>query len=143
MTDGTDRSSGRRMTEERSSTERFSADILTRLRTEREVLIETRAGPDAPEHRTIIWVVVDEVDRVLIRSYRGAGARWYREAIGSGIAALIVDDASVPVRLESATDAERVTAASLELERKYAGDPATASMVRDEVLATTLELHPA
>ncbi len=41
-----------------------------------------------------------------------------------------------------ATDPERVTAYSAELERKYAGNRATPAMVADEVLETTLELLP-
>jgi len=36
-----------------------------------------------------------------------------------------------------------VAACSTELVRKYAGDPATPAMVADDVLETTLQLHPA
>ncbi|CAN5334739.1 hypothetical protein BH24CHL10_BH24CHL10_02130 [soil metagenome] len=119
----------------------FDADTLARLRDEQEVRIETR-GPEDEVHRTIIWVVVDAADRVLIRSYRGAGARWYREAVGTGTAELVIDEMTIKVRIEHAADPERVTACSAELERKYAGDPATPAMVADEVLETTLELLP-
>ena len=121
----------------------FAAGVLDRLRHEIEVEIETRPTADAPSHRTIIWVVVDARDRVLIRSYRGAGARWYREATSGTQAALVIGDEVVPVTVEHARDQERIRACSVELERKYAGDPATPAMVRDEVLDTTLELHPA
>jgi hypothetical protein len=121
----------------------FGADLLERLRHEIEVDIETRATADAPPHRTIIWVVVDAQDRVLIRSYRGPGARWYREATSGTPTALVVDGQLVPVAVENVRDEERIRACSAELERKYAGDPATPAMVRDEVLDTTLELHPA
>jgi hypothetical protein len=121
----------------------FGADLLERLRHEIEVDIETRPTADAPAHRTIIWVVVDAKDRVLIRSYRGAGARWYREATSGMPLALVVADEVVPVTAEHATDDDRVRACSEELERKYAGDPATPAMVREDVLETTLELHPA
>ena len=121
----------------------FCAELLERLRHEIEVEIETRPAADAPPHRTIIWVVVDAQDRVLIRSYRGAGARWYLEATTGTATALVVGDEVVPVSVELARDAERIRACSAELERKYAGDPATPAMVRDEVLDTTLELHPA
>ena len=122
---------------------RFNDGLLDRMRREIEVDIETRATADAPSHRTTIWVVVDAWDRVLIRSYRGAGARWYREAIGDASGALVIGDEVVPVAIEHARDDERIRACSAELERKYAGDPATPAMVRDEVLDTTLELHPA
>ena len=120
----------------------FGIDLLDRLRDQIEVDIETRASADAPPHRTIIWVVVDDRDRVLIRSYRGATARGYREATSGTQAALVVGDEVVPVTVAHAGDEERVRACSVELERKYAGDPATSAMVRDEVLATTLELLP-
>jgi hypothetical protein len=121
----------------------FDADTLARLRDEQEeVRIETR-GPEDEVHRTIIWVVVDAADRVLIRSYRGASARWYREAVATGTGELVViDEMTIKVRIEHATDPERVAACSTELERKYAGDPATPAMVADEVLETTLELLP-
>ena len=121
----------------------FGADLLERLRHEIEVDIETRATAEAQPHRTIIWVVVDAEDRVLIRSYRGAGARWYREATSGTPTALVIGDEVLPVTVEHARDEDRVQACSAELERKYAGDPATPAMVRDEVLETTLELRPA
>ena len=49
-------------------TDRFAPDVLGRFRDEEEVRIETSRGPDAPTHRTIIWIVVDDRDRVLVRS---------------------------------------------------------------------------
>jgi len=42
-----------------------------------------------------------------------------------------------------AGDPDSVARASAALSAKYAGDPATASMVRQEILATTLRLEPA
>lgn len=119
----------------------FGADVLERLRETVEVDIETRnAGGEA--HRATIWVVVDPSGRVLIRSWKGSGARWYREAVAVSEAALLFDDTTLPVRVEPATDAGRIEACSRELLAKYAGDPAARSMVRDEVLDTTLELSP-
>ena len=120
----------------------FSTDLLDRLRREIEVDIETRATAEAEPHRTIIWVVVDAENRVLIRSYRGAGARWYREATSGTPTALVIGSEVVPVKVEHARDQARIRACSAELGRKYAGDPATPAMVRDEVLDTTLELLP-
>jgi len=119
----------------------FDAGTLARLRDELEVRIETR-GSGGEVHRTIIWVVVDAADRVLIRSYRGSSARWYREVLATGTAALISGTETIPVRVEPATDPQRVGTCSEELERKYADDPATPAMIRDGVLATTLELRP-
>jgi hypothetical protein len=121
----------------------FAGPLLDRLREEIEVRIETRRSVDGPIHRTVIWVVVDGAGRVLARSWRGGRARWYREAVSGQDAALVMGDDRVPVVVERADDADRIAACSAELERKYAGDPATASMVRDEILDTTVELRPA
>jgi hypothetical protein len=121
-------------------TESFDGATLARLRDELEVEIETR-GTNG-DHRTIIWVVVDSSSRVLIRSYRGANARWFREAVAAGEAGLALDASRVAVRVELAVDADRVAACSAELERTYGGDPAVPAMVADDVLDTTLEFHP-
>jgi hypothetical protein len=122
-------------------TDRFDPAILDRLRRARRVHIETRAAADRPVHRTVIWIVVDERDRVLVRSYRGAGARWFREAIGAGPTAIVAGSLGVSVRVERAFDDDRIGSCSEALGVKYAGDPAARAMVRDEVLDTTLELH--
>jgi hypothetical protein len=121
---------------------RFAPPTLERLRDAREVEISTRGGADGPEHRTVIWVVVDDEGRVLVRSYRGPGARGYREALAGTGAALVVDGTPLPVGVLGAADPERVASCSTELLSKYAGDPAARAMVRDEVLGTTLELVP-
>jgi hypothetical protein len=42
-----------------------------------------------------------------------------------------------------ASDADSVARASAGLERKYAGDPAVGSMVREEILGTTLRIDAA
>jgi hypothetical protein len=116
-------------------------DLLERLRSTREVRIVTESAR-GEQHRTIIWVVVDARDRILARSYRGSGARWYREAMSGRPAALQIGSAIVPMRIEPAVDADRIAACSAALEEKYAGDPATPAMVRDEVLGTTVQLVP-
>jgi len=115
--------------------------LAPRLRDLHEVRIRTESKGGAP-HRTTIWVVVDERDRILVRSYRGAGARWYREARSGRPVALEVNGELHAVSVEPATDAERVAACSRGFEAKYAGDPAARAMVADEVLDTTLELTP-
>ena len=120
----------------------FSPEILDALRGAEEVDIETQAAPEAPVHRTIIWVMVDDHDRVLIRSVRGARGRWYREAVAHPDCTLVVGDVDVPVRAEAAADADRVAAASAQLAVKYAADPSLGSMLRADVLETTLELLP-
>ena len=119
----------------------FEADTIAALRDRREVRIETYR-PKGEPHRAIIWVVVDDAGRALIRSWRGASARWYREAVAAARAALTFDGRTLPVRVELASDAERIEACSRELLAKYGGGTTARSMVRDEILDTTLELHP-
>lgn len=120
---------------------RYEASDLGLLRDEDEVEIETTAGQEGPIHRAIIWVVVDDQDRVLIRSYRGPGARWFREITANPDSRVRVRGRALAVRAIPATDLERVSACSEGLRRKYAGDPAMHQMLRVH-LETTLELVP-
>ena len=117
----------------------FDASDLALLREEEEIEIETAAGEEGPTHRTIIWVVVDDQDRVLIRSYRGPGARWYREITAHPEAGVHVRGRALLVRAIPANDDDRVAACSEGLRQKYARDPAMPRMLRDH-LETTLEL---
>lgn len=119
----------------------FSADDLALLDRSEEVRIETRAAGRGA-HSTIIWVVVDAGD-VFIRSVRGARGRWYREAVANPAVALLVDGRRVTTTAIPASDPESVERASAALRRKYATDPALASMVREHTLETTLRLEPA
>jgi hypothetical protein len=107
----------------------------------REVEIETRRADDAPAHRTTIWAVVED-DNVYVRSYRGGGARWYREITGNPAAVLHVEGEPVPVRAVVATDPDSVERASAGYLRKYTGSSVVDSMVRDEILGTTIRLEP-
>ena len=86
-------------------------------------------------------MVVDGEGRVLIRSYRGAGARWFREIMARPETRLHVRAQALAVRAVPATDADRVAACSEELGRKYAGHHSVRSMVTKYV-ETTLELIP-
>lgn len=113
------------------------------LRAAREVRIETSRDEGAPVHRTIIWVVVDDQDRVLVRTYLGPGSRWYREALAAGRVRLIVGERAIDFSVEEATDPQRVQACSDGLRAKYRRSASLDAMLRDEVLPTTLELHPA
>lgn len=123
-------------------TDRFSPADLALLRDTREVSIETSAGEGAPVHRTVIWVVVDGEDRVLVRTYRGPGSRWYREVLARPDCRLRVGDQVLDVRAVPAGDDDRIAAYSDELLRKYARSRSTPSMLADELLPTTLELLP-
>ena len=105
------------------------------------VRIETRGGPAAPVHRTVIRVVVDGGE-VFVRSVRGPRGRWYRELLVWPDGALHVRRASLAVRAIPAADAASIERCSRALEHKYAGDPALGSMLRPETLPTTLRLVP-
>jgi hypothetical protein len=120
----------------------FAPDVLDQLRAASTVRIQTQRGPGAPEHRTTIWIVVDDQDRVLVRSVRGPRGRWYREALANPACTLWIRRDGIDVRAEPAGDPNRVAATSAALEAKYAGDPSLRSMVREDVLETTLELRP-
>ena len=125
-------------------TDRLPADVLALLRETREVQIETRAAPDVPPHVTTIWVVVDAEDRAFIRTYRGPGSRWYREATAAGAAALVVDGQRVEVRLAAATDPASIEACSDAFRAKYrTSGGSLPAMLVSAVLDTTLELLPA
>jgi hypothetical protein len=109
----------------------------------REVDIETRRSADGPVHRTVIWIVVDDDGRVLVRSVRGTRGRWYRELVAYPHGAIHVAGRRVPVRAERAADAGRIEACSEGLGRKYPTARASlAAMLVDDVLETTLELTP-
>jgi hypothetical protein len=119
----------------------FDADTLRSLDGAREVeIITTR--PDGARAETTIWVVVDGED-VFIRSFRGPGARWYRDATERPAEVeLEVDGRRLPVTPVPATDDLSIARCSSALERKYAGDPSTDAMVSEEVIDTTLRLEP-
>jgi hypothetical protein len=117
-------------------------DLPGHIEAVREVDIETRRADDAPAHRTTIWAVVEDGD-VYVRSWRGAAARWHREITANPVAVLHAGGDAIPVRAVAATDPESVERASAGYRRKYANSPVMESMVRDEILDTTLRLEPA
>jgi hypothetical protein len=114
---------------------------LALLHDELEVEIETTSAEEGPIHRTIIWVVVDDQDRVLIRSSRGPGARWFREITARPEGRVHVRGRGLAVRAVPATDADRVSTCSEGFLRKYAGSYSARSMASNH-LETTLELVP-
>jgi hypothetical protein len=119
----------------------FEPDDLAAIDTARTVRIETQA-PGGIVHRTTIWAVVDD-GRVFIRSHQGATARWYREALENPAVAIHVSRRRLPATAIPATDPDSVERTSAGLLSKYDGDPSARSMVRDEILGTTLRLEPA
>jgi hypothetical protein len=119
----------------------FEASDLAALADTAEVEIETRSA-DGTIHRTVIWVVVDGTD-VFIRSYVGARARWYREALADPSVAIHVDGRRIACQAVPAPDDDSVARTSAGFESKYASEAETPDMVRPEVLPTTLRLTPA
>jgi hypothetical protein len=122
-------------------THRFAASELALLRDEEEVELETSADDDAPLHRAVIWVVVDDLERVLVRSFLGAGARWFREITAHPEARVHVQGRAVEVRCVPATDPDRVASCSEGFLRKYAGQHSARSMASNH-RETTLEFVP-
>jgi hypothetical protein len=118
----------------------YSQDELDLIDRTQEVEIETKGATGV--HRTTIWAIVDK-GAVFVRSYYGAHARWFREALADPAVALNVDGRRVPATAVPATDPESIERMSAGLVRKYAGDPATPRMNRPEVLDLTLRLDRA
>jgi hypothetical protein len=108
-----------------------------------EVHIETTRGDQAPVHRTIIWIVVDDQD-AYVRSVRGPTGRWYRELQANPHGAVHAGGGRVAVDAQPASDPATVARVSALLRAKYEErwPGPTAAMVREEVLPTTLRLTP-
>lgn len=122
----------------------FDPELRLALSGARTVRVETSAGAGLPLHEAIIWVVVDEEGRILVRSWRGERGRWYRELRANPDGTLRVGSRRVPFRAELAADPERVESCSRGLREKYArARGSLAQMLVDDVLPTTLELRPA
>ena len=120
----------------------FDADTRNRLAQTQEIQIETRgAGAGASAHRTTIWVVVAG-DDTYIRSVRGSAGRWHQEIKANPIATVHINGQRIPVRAVPATDDATIARVSDEYRRKYRNDSSLPSMVRDEILLTTLRLEP-
>jgi hypothetical protein len=117
----------------------FDKHILERVAEIGEVRIETKGN--GATHTTTIWIVEAAGD-VFIRSVRGQRGRWYRELTSAGEGVLILRNHRVPVRAIPVDDSASIERCSRAFREKYRGDPSTPSMVRREVLSTTLRLEP-
>ena len=118
----------------------FDRDTLDLLDATKEVRIET-SRPGGSPHSTIIWVVVDGGE-VFVRSWKGAGARWYREARANPEVALVAGDRRILATAVSATDADSIRRCSDGFLAKYRKSKSALSMVANEILDTTLRLDP-
>jgi hypothetical protein len=120
----------------------FEADDAALMREARTVEIETSAGHGGATHRAIIWIVVDEDGRAFVRSWLGQRGRWYRELAANHDGAVHVGNRRIPIRAKHA-DAAGIEACSRLLRVKHRSSKGSLlSMLRDEVLDTTLELEP-
>lgn len=121
---------------------RFPDETLARLEDAKLIQIETKRRSGRPR-LTIIWVVV-EGGEVFVRSVRGKSGRWYQAAVRDGEAVVHVDGSAVPVTVHEAADDDSVRRCTEALTQKYRTSRASlASMVRDDILDTTLRIEPA
>jgi hypothetical protein len=117
----------------------FDKAALEWLRTNKEVAIRTAKHPDT---EVIIWAVVAAGDAVYVRSVKGVQGRWYRDLASDGRATLRVQGQSIPVQAVAAADDVSVAQASEAFREKYRQSSHVGSIVRTEVLSTTLRLEP-
>ena len=117
----------------------LSSENLEHIAGAREVSIETRSGDR--RIRTVIWVVVDNGD-VLVRSVRGEGGRWYQRAVADPEVTLVVGSDLYLFRAIHVADPDDIERTSEALRHKYPPGRSLDSMVRPEVLGTTILLEP-
>src|SRR5437868_12289586 len=117
---------------------KFDSETLRELHDIREVAIRTEKHPGTS---VIIWVVVAD-DEAFVRSVRGSKGRWYRDLATGGPATLEFAGRRLAVQALPANDTASITRASNDYLRKYQPSPYAQSMVRAEVLPTTLRLEP-
>jgi hypothetical protein len=118
----------------------FGDSDLDLLAATKEIRVETRSQA-GEVHRTIVWPVVRD-SALYLRSYKGPGGRWYREALADPGIALLFDRRRVAARAVPATDAASVEACSAALRDKYPRSYSLEAMLVPDVLATTLRIEP-
>ena len=118
---------------------KFDAQTLGELRDIQEVAIRTEKHSNSA---VVIWVVVVAADEVLVRSWRGAKGRWYRDLAAGGPATLEFAGRRLAVQAIPASNTKAVARASREFLRKYQRSTHAQEMVRSETLPTTLRLEP-
>ena len=73
---------------------------------------------------------------------RGAKGRWYKDVAGGGEATVEFNGHKLPVRAVPAADQASIEQATREYLRKYGRSPYAQSVVRPDILPTTLRLEP-
>ena len=120
----------------------FPAAVIKSFDETGEVEIET-VSPNGTKHSVKIWIVV--VNGVpYVRSVRGAKGRWYRELLARGEGAIVARGKRTAVKAKHDSTKAAIEGTSDALSRKYRTSRASlASMLRPEVLDTTVRLEPA
>lgn len=119
----------------------FDAATLRRIDTAYEVGIET-TRPDGSTRQTTIWAVVNGGE-VFVRSVRGDRGYWYQAALDRPADVYVhVEGERIPARAVAASDVQAIARCSEGLSKKYRADGALRSMLRPNVLATTIRLEP-
>jgi hypothetical protein len=122
----------------------FEEKQLQDLTQAKGVRIETRRSSQSPSHSTPIWLVVLD-HHIYVRSYRGEAGRWYQEITAHPFAVLHLNGERLAVQAARITDEATIARVSQALLQKYPPSSYSYadSMVRDEILGTTLRLDPA
>ena len=116
----------------------FDAETLRALRDAREVAIRTEKHPASA---VVIWVAVAD-EEVFVRSARGAKGRWYKDLLADRRATLEAAGRRLAVQAIPAADTQSIDRASRAYLRKYEPSPYAQSIVKADVLPTTLRLEP-
>lgn len=120
----------------------FPADIVKRFDDTKVVEIET-VSAKGTKHSVPIWIVVAS-GVPYVRSVRGSTGRWYRELLARGEGAIVAGGQRTKVKAKPDRTKAAIDGTSAALRRKYRTSAASlASMLRDDVLDTTVRLEPA
>lgn len=117
----------------------MTGEDLDLITSTREVVVETRSNNRT--YRTVIWVVVDD-GAILIRSVRGENGRWYQRALIDPAVALIIGERRFEFTAVPVSDPGTIEQTSQAFQQKYGKSRSLDSMLRPEVLGTTLLLEP-
>ena len=79
---------------------------------------------------------------VYIRSVRGDSGRWYQRVLKDPAVTLDVAGTRIPAIAVLANDPESAARATEALRRKYPNSASLRSMIRPEVVGTTMRLEP-
>lgn len=116
----------------------FDPDTLSDLRDRHEVTIRTQQHPGTA---VVIWAVVAD-GALFVRSARGPKGRWYRDVTVDPRAVLEFAGRRLSMQAVPVSDSSSIEAVSREYLRKYRNSPYVQSVVRSDVLPTTLRLDP-